>query len=201
MASRPASPEYTPSFPSYRFLLLFPTCTTSWHGVLCREGEGDLQVVSEADYRKAFHLPILEEELHEAETRIVDVRDHLAKTVLQLARDEASLRALDNASAPVADIEVTHRLIVWDKAMERWSPLLLHEETDEARFIFRAIRYCEGMDSAIDAFLNGLELVCGALQDMVPEHLPLLSFLLFHVFCYSRMLFVFFVSPLLQMDV
>ncbi|GAA0167367.1 hypothetical protein LIER_40365 [Lithospermum erythrorhizon] len=70
-----------------------------------------LQVVSETGYRRNFLLPVLEEVLHEAETRIMDARDHLVEIVLQLARDEASFGALRSASAPASDIKAARRLI------------------------------------------------------------------------------------------
>ncbi|GAA0168527.1 hypothetical protein LIER_23227 [Lithospermum erythrorhizon] len=112
------------------------------HGMECyfEKVRGVLKVVSQADYRRAFHLPLSKEALHEAETRIVDARDHLAETVLQLARDEASLGALNSTSVPTADIE--------------------------------AVRLYEGEGTTTNAFLNGLELVRGNLEDMVPEHHP-----------------------------
>ncbi|GAA0148077.1 hypothetical protein LIER_07617 [Lithospermum erythrorhizon] len=70
------------------------------------------------------------------------------------------------------DIEVARRLIVWDRAMERRSRRRLHEARDEANSIFRAVCLYEGEDTANDAFLNGIELVRGALEDTVPEHHP-----------------------------
>ncbi|GAA0185752.1 hypothetical protein LIER_33040 [Lithospermum erythrorhizon] len=86
--------------------------------VLCRGLEcyfekvrSALQVISKVDYWRAFHLPVLEEAFHEAETRIVDARDHLAKTVMQLVRDEASFGDLLSSSAPFADVEVSRQLI------------------------------------------------------------------------------------------
>ncbi|GAA0154606.1 hypothetical protein LIER_37923 [Lithospermum erythrorhizon] len=90
--------------------------------------------------------------------------------LLQLTRDEASFGALRIASAPATDIEIAHRLIAWDKDMERRSRRRLHEAGEEVGFIFRAVRHYEGEDTAADALLAGLESVRSVLEDMVPEH-------------------------------
>ncbi|GAA0149893.1 hypothetical protein LIER_08953 [Lithospermum erythrorhizon] len=129
-----------------------------------------LRVVSEAGYRRDFLLPVLEEALHEAETRIVDAQDHFDEVVLQLAHNEASFGALRSASAPAADIEVACRLTAWDMDMEIRLRRRLYEVREEASFIFRAVRHYKGGHTATNALLDDLESVRGALEDMVSKH-------------------------------
>ncbi|GAA0184803.1 hypothetical protein LIER_32091 [Lithospermum erythrorhizon] len=131
-----------------------------------------LQTVSEADYRRDSLLPILEEALHETETRVVDTRDHLAEIVLQTTHDDASFAAPRSASALATDVEVARRLSAWDRDMERRLRRRLHEAREEVSFIFRAVRHYEGADTATDALLASLETIQGALEDMFPEHCP-----------------------------
>ncbi|GAA0184549.1 hypothetical protein LIER_31837 [Lithospermum erythrorhizon] len=154
----------------FNFSFLLALC----HALECyfEEVGSTLQVVSEADYRRDFLLPVLEEALHKAEICIMDSRDHLAEVVLQTMSDDAHFGTLRNVNAPVADVEVALRLSTWDRDMERRLCRQLHEAREESSFIFRAIRHYEGADTTTETLLASLETIRGALEDMVPEHYP-----------------------------